>query len=307
VVPVEHGGDSQRGRVPIPERRRANPVKLLFLASEKPREQELAAAFCAGLARHGDTGHVLTLDGSPIVATGYDAAAFVGVKSRDLFRANRAAGIATVMLDKGYVRHKPAGSEVWEYWRTAVNHHHPTRSLAGKFPSDRADALGLALAPWRERGGHILIAGSSAKYHSFYDLPSPTDWATRMVEQIRRITPRPIVYRPKPSWRDAVAIPGTRYSGTDETLDRALAGAWALVTHGSNACFEATLWGVPSVILGDGVARPISSTRVEDVRDPWLASDADRRAWLAALCYHQWTLDEFASGEAWPWIRQEME
>ena len=283
-------------------------MKVGFFASEKPRERLLADAFIRGLAAHGDSGKVVHLTGEPIVAKGCEVVVMVGVKSRELYQANIKAGIHVVMMDKGYVRHKIGGPvRIWEYWRTAVDGHHPTRTLMNVPRSiRRASSLGLNLAPWRRRGKHVLIAGSSAKYHHFYGLPDPTEYTLGVVKKIRQHTDMEIVYRPKPSWRGAQPIHGTTFSGPGDRLDDVLDGCHVLVTHGSNACFEAMLSGVPSVILGDGITLPISTDKVRAVNKPFLAPMADRRQWLANLAYCQWTMHEFESGEAWATIRPQI-
>ena len=277
-------------------------MRVVFFASDKPREQALARAFLAGAQRHGCEVVQRALCGSPDVS-GADAIAMVGVKSKRLFELTRAAGAVPVMLDKGYVRTRVAGARVWEYWRVSVGAHHPTQTtlmIDCKVSADRFDALELGVAPWRRRGLQVVIAGSSAKYHDFYGLEPPNDYYARLVAEIRARTDRPIVYRPKPSFKDARRIKGAYMSHGSETIVGALEGAWVLVTHGSNACFEAALAGVPSIILGDGVAAPISSTSLEDIDEP----KTERRGrWLSSLAYHQYTEDEFRSGEAWRHIR----
>lgn len=280
-------------------------MRVVFFASDKPREQALADAFLTGARLHGCKTKARALCADPDVS-GADAIAMVGVKSKALFEATRRAGAVPIMLDKGYVRTRASGQRVWEYWRVSVGAHHPTgRSLMRrKFPSDRWDALGLDIAPWRKHGNHIVVAGSSAKYHNFYGLDGPNRYYVELVEYLRELTKRPIVYRPKPSFKDAQPIPGTRFSDSDETIRDALWGAHALVTHGSNACFEAALMGVPSIVLGTAVAAPISSTTLEDVEDP---IQGKREQWLHNLAYHQWTEDEMREGQAWKHIGQWVE
>lgn len=282
-------------------------MKLLFFASDKPREQALAAAVMEGARAHRWDVEQRALCAEPDVR-GADAVAMVGVKSRKLFSAVEAAGAVPVMLDKGYVRSRRPDARVWEYWRVSVGAHHPTRTtlMRRKMPSDRLEALGLEPAPWRRRGYSVVIAGSSAKYHDFYGLSDPTTYARDLASRLARLTDLPIIYRPKPSWKDAKRIKGAQFSTGAETIKDVLNGAWALVTHGSNACFEAALLGVPSIVLGDGIAAPISSTDLEAVRDPQLGK---RDQWLANLAYHQWTEEEFRSGEAFEhvggWINEQ--
>jgi hypothetical protein len=285
-------------------------MRIGFLSSDKPREHLLADAFLLGARRHGHKTEVLPLTGEPFVGN-YDVACMVGVKSRDLFHAHQVAGCRVIYLDKGYCRQKAiAGGHGWEYWRVSLNDHHPSRRLGElRQPSDRWDQLGLAFKPWRRQKsrGAILLAGSSAKYHDFYGLRDPNGWARRTVNELEPYAHgRSFVYRPKPSWHDGAPISNAEFSGPTEVLSKHLVGAYALVTHGSNACFEAVLEGVPSLILGNGVARPISSTAIPDLEKLRLATDAERQQWLANIAYFQWTLHEMSRGDAWDFISSEI-
>jgi hypothetical protein len=280
-------------------------MNIVFYASDKPRERILADAFRDGAVQHGDTVTIRPLTVPVEVDPSADVACMVGVKSRELFQAHWDKGVHIVYLDKGYSRHKQDGPlGIWEYWRVAVDAHQPTRFLARmKKDSSRWDKLGLEIAPTREEGEHILLAGSSGKYHAFYGLIKPTEYALKVVKRIRKNTDMPIIYRPKPSWRDAVPIDDTEYSPASEPIARPLKRAHVLVTHGSNACFEALLAGVPTIVLGDGVTKPISSIDLADIREPKIASDEERHQLACNLAWFQWTRSEMASGEMWSAIR----
>lgn len=273
-------------------------MKIRFFASEKTREQELAANFAKGASKF-DRCEIVPTCADPDLS-GIDVAIMIGVKSRKMWQACKAAGVVPVMFDKGYSRERREGARVWEYWRVSIGEHHPTAFLDGKFPGDRLVKLDWDAKRWRHDGFQIVIAGSSAKYHDFYDLPDPTTWATDVVRQIRKLSDRPIIYRPKPSWDGAVPIPGTHFSGPNHSLDSALTNAWCVVTHGSNACFEAALAGIPSIVLGNAVARPISSTSIKDINNPIMG---ERGNWLKQLSFWQWTEREMARGEAWAFLR----
>lgn len=277
-------------------------MRVCFWHSDKPRERLLADAFLDGVRAHGDEGEARALEGVPTVAD-CEVAVMVGVKSRGLFRAHWAAGTHILYMDKGYTRHAARSPvKLWEYWRTAVDAHQPLSSLAIDRPADRWERLGLELKPWRTEGRHVILAGSSQKYHDFYGLTEPTTYNTKVIRHLQRCTDRPIIYRPKPSWADAVPIDGSEFS-TGGAIADVLEGAHALVTHGSNACFEAMLAGVPSLILGDAVAKTLSSESLENIETPYLASDAERRRWACSLAYCQWTMPEFHTGEAWQYLR----
>lgn len=290
-------------------------MRVTFWHSDKPRERILADAFARGVSLHGDSVALRPLTPGIFIDKDCDVACMVGVKSRQLFRAHWDAGVHTIMFDKGYVRHQleTSGPKIWEFWRVAVDSHHPTQRLMRiARPADRFEALGLEVAKaWREPtktrdGKAILIAGSSQKYHDFYGLWDPTRWTEKVVRNLREATRRRIIYRPKPSWSEAVAIEGTEWGGNFDGIDQALAQAEVLLTHGSNACFEAVLRGVPCVVLGDGVAKPISTTDLFQVEKPLRVEQSVRMQWLYNLAYYQWTLKEMASGECWNHIRPEI-
>lgn len=277
-------------------------MRVVFLYADKPREHLLADAFIAGLRRHSVDADKLLLKPKASLPLEVDAVCLMGVKSRNLWHRYRKAGVHTIYFDKGYTR-------TWEYWRVALDAHHPTSMLmTGMCPSDRLQALRLEIKPWRASGDHVVFAGSSAKYHAFYRLSEPTRFARKIAKRIADLTDgrREVFYRPKPSWHDAEPVDGATFSQGQRSIYDDLRGAHALVTHGSNACFEAMLMGIPSIILGDAIVRPISSTDLEEIENPRLASDAERLQLLSSLAYFQWTLPEMASGQAWEFLRQRM-
>lgn len=282
-------------------------MKIVFFASDKPRERILADAFGYGVRKHGDEFSVTPLT-PELVPVDADVVCMVGVKSRELFKMHQQAGTHVVYLDKGYVREAAKSPvKLWKYWRVAMDDHQPTeRLMRRELPWERWDDLRIVLPAWRKTGTHVLIAGSSEKYHQFYGLHHPTKWANKLVKALRGFTDRPIVYRPKPSWRDAEPIEGTRYSRGEETIADALADCHVMVTHGSNACFEAQLGGIPTITLGPAVTNPISSRGQDSVEDPYLASYSERQRLLQNLAWWQWTLPEMAQGACWEFLKQEV-
>lgn len=277
------------------------PLRVNFWHSDKPRERILADAFLEGVRARGDIGQEIPLpEGLPEQLPACDVACMVGVKSRRLFQAHWDAGIHTVYLDKGYLRGGD-GSPVktWTYWRLAVDAHHPTRYLMDmEVKPDRWERLGIKVAPWRVGGRNIILAGSSEKYHKFYDLDHPTDYASGLVKKMNKMGSKPVIYRPKPSWKEAVEVGGAQYSHGGPFAD-VLKDAWCLVTHGSNAAYDALIAGIPTVVLGEAVTKPISSVTLESVMDPMLATEKQRMKLLHALAHCQWTMQEMREGLAW--------
>lgn len=283
-------------------------MKVCFLASDKSHERILADAFSLGVRQHGDDVTTQLL-AQPIEVVDCDVAVMVGVKSRELFQAYAKAGTHIVYMDKGYSRHRVPDSpvRVWEYWRVAVDSHQPTHFLRrAKHDSSRWDRLKISVSPWRRRGRQVILAGSSAKYHEFYGLWEPTRYWNKVVQQVRLMTDREIIYRPKPTWKGAEPIHGTTFSRQPERISDVLKGAHVLVTHGSNACFEALTEGVPCIVLGEAVALFISSNTLEELEHPLMVCEEMRQQLFNNLAFCQWTMPEMASGEAWATIRPQI-
>jgi hypothetical protein len=287
--------------------------------TEDKREGNLARAIQAGAHTLGDVVEIREVpdDGIPDVVP-CDLVLKIGVKSRNWFRAYNQAGIPYCYFDKGYIRTR---AMVWlEYWRLSVNGHQPLEYVKQKtHDSKRAKKMGLSFQPWRtkDRGDAILVDGSSGKHHYFHadrdytkaqmgELHEDANQiAISLVQRIRHVSPqRHIIYRPKPSWKFARQISGTEFSGGKEWRD-VMARAHVCCTYGSNLCFDAALFGVPSIVLGHGIAGPISSKHIEEIENPVLVTDAVRQQWLNNVAWTQFhALDEFENGMAWKVIRE---
>jgi hypothetical protein len=237
-----------------------------------------------------------------------DISIMIGVKSRVKFWSLRAAGRTAVYMDKGYTRRATARSPLW---RMSVNGHQPLEYVVmARHTAERWASLERrAASSWRVCGPHITVAGSDAKALDFRgDVENAETWAERVIEGIRQRTDAPIIYRPR-SWRDAREIEGTTYSDylDKEGLRKAMAQSRVVVTHASNACFDAALFGLPSIVLGEGIAAPISSRLLDDINNPFCVSMADRNQWLANVAWCQFTCNEFASGLGWRQLRTMLE
>jgi hypothetical protein len=296
-------------------------MKIVFYASDKPREIMLAKALADGaralddsleIRRTGEYGE--TPEGDDLKYPGptpdTDVACCFGVKgkSRQVVEDHRALGIATLFFDKGYYRSKGEMGHT-EYSRISVNAGHPLKYMMERERSpDRFDKLNSPLRPRVKQGsgGHVLFCCSSAKYHQFHKLEEPNIWAVEMVKTIRRYTQRHIVYRPKPSWKGAKPIGGTSFSDGSTGIQDALRGCHCLVTHGSAAAMDAVLAGVPAIVLGNSVAKPVSGGGLESLESLYWPSDEERQRWANAMAYCQWTAPELRSGEAWAELRAEI-
>lgn len=283
-------------------------MKLAFLKSDFPREHQLAEALEAGIVADGDECEVLFPAPKDFSKVDADFIAAVGMKRGELFKWCMANGQRFIYFDKGYYHREFEGRKNIILWRASVDSQQPLEFIENaKQTPERWLKLGREIAPWRKRteDGHIIIANSSDKYHEFYNLPSPTEWVEKIVEEIRQYTNRPIWYRPKPSFvpRGARPIAGTKYCPR-QPLSELFPNCHALVTHGSYIAVDALLNGVPSVILGTAVTRSISSCSLEEIECPRQASDDERLQVLANMAWCQYRLEEWQSGLAWRNIKR---
>lgn len=296
-------------------------------ARSNQRENNLARAVRAGAALYGDEIDIRVKgkDGDTFVPavdrTECDMLLACGVKNRELFRAARAAGVPWCYFDKGYDRSRDANTaRGWlEFWRVSCNGHQPDRYVAvAKHDSARADEMGYRLSERRTGGEHVLVSGESGKnwwFNSEVPMMSKAEQSEfarvkneETVRAVQALTKRPVIYRPKPSWKDAVALSGAEFARKRQGVDVKdvaydLRRSHVTVTMGSNICFDSVLYGVPAIVLRDGIARCISSTTLDEIENPRWASEADRRQWLNNCAWCQFRLEEFEAGLAWPVIK----
>lgn len=223
----------------------------------------------------------------------FDMIAFMGVKNRKLLLHAHGSGVPFIYFDKGYNRDK-------KWWRMSYCAHNPTDYLWDlNKPDDRRLAQKWDPKPWISNpDGHIILAGSSAKYHELHDLPTPEAYWANIVFELRILTGRKIIYRPKKSYGNAKRVSGSVFSNTD-TIEEEMKGAYALITHGSNACFEALMEGCPAIVLGNGVTRDVSAVDSTMINTLFLASHEMKIRILNSLAYFQWRIDEIEKGTFW--------
>ena len=124
------------------------------------------------------------------------------------------------------------------------------------------------------------------------------DWDRNTVEELRKYTNRPILYRPKPSDKHPLDIEGATTVDSSLPLMAHLRGAHAVVTHHSNVGCDALLEGIP-VFSRYGPARYMSNP-LQMIEEPLYS---ERKPFFNRLAYCQWSLSEMSSGQAWDWLR----
>lgn len=209
-------------------------------------------------------------------------------------------GRQAVYVDLGYW-HRKKHTRFDGYHKVSVNSRHPTAYFQNvEHPTDRARRLALRVEPWRTSGREVVVAGMSAKASAAEGMAAE-QWERKTIARLRRLTPRPIIYRPKPSWHEARPIEGAIFD-RKTPLPEVFRTAHAIVTHHSNVGVDALLAGVPVISL-DGAASVLGSGRLEDIEEPPRPDGRDQ--WVADLAYCQWTLDEMRSGLCWQHLVRE--
>jgi hypothetical protein len=171
-----------------------------------------------------------------------------------------------------------------EYYRCTRNGwQHDGR---GEADPERFQKFGLDIRDWRTNGNHVLICPPDEKFAALLGFPAQ-EWLQSVVRELKRYTDRPLRIRER---ADTACVP----------LTRDLDGAWALVTHMSNAAVEAVLEGIPVFCTGTCAALTMGTNDLSLIENPVMS--AGRLQWASVLAANQWTLDEMRRGDLWRYI-----
>ncbi len=186
-----------------------------------------------------------------------------------------------VYWDRGYCRRVfatwlPRGSD-GGYYRWHLNSFQLQR-IRWDVPADRWDAMRTDVLPWQKGGRHIVIAAPTRTYARFHEI---RDWIADTIDALARVTDRQLIIRDKESKR---------------SLQSDLAGAHALVTHGSIAAVESVILGCPVFVHRDSAASLVGQTDLSKIEKPVYP---ERQAWLNSLAYSQFNEAELVDGTLW--------
>jgi hypothetical protein len=264
---------------------------VVVLVDRHPRSKRLSEALALGAAAVG-WGVEIT-DEQHTEPRGDLCVAYGWLPNHETLTAYLKAGKQYLHVDLGYWERKRKQGDYGGNHKVSLNARHPVAYFRRQRPATRVDGAPDVLL-WRRDGRHIVVAGLSAKGARSIGRP-PLDWELSIMRALRRVTDRPIVYRPKPSWRDAGPIHGAGYSPPHESIHDALKGAWALVTNYSNAAIDALAAGIP-VYAEDGVAKALSVPSLADIENPRELSIRERKQFLADVGFCHWTKAEISDG-----------
>ncbi len=171
------------------------------------------------------------------------------------------------------------------YWRICKNSIH-VRYIPG-CNKDRFEKFNIKLKAPDLKGDHILVCPSSPGINGYLERPN---WLDETVEQLKRITDRPIKVRHKPRGK------GTSGPAVAKVpIEEDLKNAWCCVTSCSISAIESVCNGKPVFCDEKSFATHIGNTELQDIENPMFVSPED---WLYSLAYQQFTPEEITNGRA---------
>ena len=244
------------------------PSVTCYATRGKSKAKRLCRAFAEG------AGGQVVLGGERLLP---GPAAFYGVPA-DLQRIYKQAcgeGREYYFIDNAYF----GAPEYFRITRGAEQH-----DGQGKAGPARWNRLGLPLRPWRRDGDDILIALQTPEFFALRG-ENRDVWLAGVRHELRAHSPRRVVVRDKPRPSDP------------EGFQRALDGAWALVTRSSNAAVQAIVRGIPAFVTHPCAARAMANRDLSRIETPVLPDGREQWAWNLAA--NQWTEAEMRDGTAW--------
>lgn len=187
-----------------------------------------------------------------------------------------------------------------ETWKIAVNHinrlgyYGHTENL----DMDRPRKLGISLALNLSQNPSILIA---AQHRFSLQLANQNHevWIMDQIEEIRKVSDRPIVIRPHPrsplngdSWHKSITIEKPqKISGTYDSFDMHF-DYHAVVNYCSGPGIQAAISGTRPIVGTYSLALPVS-VAIKDLDKPY---NIDRDQWLIEICHTEYTVEEIKQG-----------
>ncbi len=270
------------------------------------RSKKLCAAMFEGFRNSKDSADVLPISSYSTGGLDYAWSIFYGQANggKELLQKQGSRLRDVLYIDLGYWKRKIGSDQFGGHHKVAWNDIHPNKQLEFEVDDKRFKKLGLHIQEKRKTNGqNILLAGLSEK-GAFINGYQPYEWEKRTIAEIKKHTDRPIIYRPKPSWRRARPILGTIFSSRLEPLEKVLANTHCVVSHHSNVNTDAMLLGIPAYTKY-GVAKDLcyGMDELDGIEEAKCPSYEERYNLFCKMSYCQWNLDEMRSGEAWRWFR----
>lgn len=267
-----------------------NPAKVAFFfpSGLKRFKQDLFGRVGRAIEELG--GRVVKHDARLLDKLPADITPIVGCmpETAPLVKKWKKTGRQWIYWDRGYCRRifatdLPKG-EGGGYYRWHVNSCQMQKIY--DVPDDRWQSMDTPILPWNRKGQHIVVAAPTPTYAAFHACEG---WLTQTLEELKRVTKRPIVVRTKED----------QTSGR-KPLHMDLQGAHCLVTHGSGAGVESVFMGCPVFVDSSSAAALVGKTDLREIENPIYP---DRQLWLNSLSYCQFNELELVDGTLWELLK----
>jgi len=174
--------------------------------------------------------------------------------------------------------------------------------------NSRAKLLGLELQPWRansDKAEYIVLCGQHDKSLQWQGMPPLGKWVSDTMKAIRKVTPRPIVWRAHPraplqyletQYKDVIKEPPVKLQGTYDSYDQRFdALDWAVISYSSNMGPHAVIRGKPAFVGESSLAWDVGNdiNNLENIENPIMP---DREQWLNDYAWTEYTIEEISEG-----------
>jgi hypothetical protein len=168
-----------------------------------------------------------------------------------------------------------------------------------EFIADRENILGVHLKPVKSvRNNEILIATQHGLSQQWYGMPKMSQWVTDTLDEIKRVSARPVVIRFHP--RHPLRLPND--SMTRIEYPRKISQTYdnydinynyhCVINWNSGVAVQAAIEGCPVITGPSSLAAPISC-KMTDIEHAMLP---DRTEWFRKILHTEWLIEELAQG-----------
>ena len=215
------------------------------------------------------------------------------------FQKHRAKGGRSVITDMGFWARK-AGRPPSCLQRFAINSAHCDALVFAAPPNpDRLAKYGPVLRSLHNPDGPVIVVGQGAKGNLNSGYKSGEFELKALAIARARWPHKKVHYRPKMKRTGWPALKGADITLTQGTITDVLNGASVVMCQHSNVGVDAVVAGVP-VLAEAGAVCALHGYGLD--REPTVATVEDRQRFLEHLASWQWTPDEVAAGEVWPFL-----
>ena len=219
-------------------------------------------------------------------------------QNKNIWDRNMAQSKPTVVLEVGGIKR----GTTWKVGLNGINrdaYYGPRGN-----DSTRSSSLGLSVKPWRTDGEFILLCGQHEKSEQWRNQPRMSTWVSNTIDEIRKYTDRPILFRPHPrcplphiehEFKNVRRQDPVKINGTYDDFDMSFRNIHATISYSSNPGIHSTLEGVPAFVGPASLAYDAANDIdfLHDINNPNMP---DRTQWLNDYAWTEFTVEEISQG-----------